>query len=111
MEVSLLPYCTGSWSHPYGAARIPAVSHESSSRPVPAIPDCILSPSSPCCFWRVPVPAGTSLFPVWPAAFPLQTSDTLKGKLAKSGTMTIEATDTESQKATKTIIVKERGKR
>ena len=41
----------------------------------------------------------------------LQTSDTLKGKLAKSGTMTIEATDTESQKATKTIIVKERGKR
>ena len=41
----------------------------------------------------------------------LQTSDTLKGKLAKSGTMTIKATDTESQKATKTIIVKERGKR
>ena len=41
----------------------------------------------------------------------LQTSDTLKGRLAKSGIMTIEATDTESQKATKTIIVKERGKR
>lgn len=34
---------------------------KSSSRPVPAIPDCILSPSSPCCFWKVPVPAGTSL--------------------------------------------------
>lgn len=40
----------------------------------------------------------------------LQTSDTLKGKLAKSGIMTIEATDTQSQKAIKTVIVKERVK-
>ena len=40
----------------------------------------------------------------------LSTSDTLKGVLTKSGKLTIEATDTQNQKATKTIIVKERGK-
>ena len=40
----------------------------------------------------------------------LSTADTLKGVLAKSGKLTIEATDTQNQKATKTIIVKERGK-
>lgn len=44
--------------------------------PVPAIPDCTLSPSSPCCFWKAPVQGGTSPFPVWSAASPLQTSGT-----------------------------------
>ena len=41
----------------------------------------------------------------------LSTSDTLKGVLTKSGKLTIEATDTQNQKVSKTIIVKERGKR
>ena len=60
----------------YAALLTPEASHGSSSRPVPAIPGCTLSPSSPCCFWKAPVQGGTSPFPVWPAASPLQTSGT-----------------------------------
>lgn len=41
----------------------------------------------------------------------LSTSDTLRGVLAKSGALTIKATDTQNQSAEKSIIIKERVKK
>ena len=40
----------------------------------------------------------------------LSTANTLKGTLAKSGKLTIEAIGTQNQRASKTVIVKERAK-